>query len=96
MCQISWNTTTGCGHQWAQITMLCSQGMGFDNCTTFRGGLMSMEPDRKQAYPAGTCPWCDLGGWYDMNLVRMITKVKPGCQYGPPPRKGLGMSCIIM
>jgi hypothetical protein len=57
---------------------------------------MSMEPDKKQTYPAGNCPWCDLGGWYDMNLVRMITKVKPGCQYGLSPRKGVGMSCVIM
>lgn len=96
MCQISWNTTTGCGHQWAQITVPCSQGMGFDNCMTFRGGSMSMKPDKKQTYPAGNCPWCDLGGWYDMNLVRMIIKVKPGCQCGPSPSKGAGMSCVII
>jgi hypothetical protein len=59
---------------------------------------MSMEPNEKQTYSAGTCPWCDLGGWYDMNLVRIIIKVKTGRQYGPylRQRQGRGISCVII
>jgi hypothetical protein len=96
MCQVSWNTTPGCGHQWAHITVPCSSCMGFDNCKIFQGGTMSLEPDNKQTYPPGTCPWCDLGGWYDMNLIRMITKVKPGYHCCPSPQKGLSTSCTIL
>jgi hypothetical protein len=96
MCQVSWNTTPRCRHQWAQITTPCAPGMGFDDCNTFQGGIMNMQPENKQIYPPGTCPWCDLGGWYNMNLIRMITKVKPGYHYGPSPRKGISTSCTIL
>jgi len=57
---------------------------------------MNMEPDEKQNHPPGTCPWCDLGGWYDMILVRMITKVKPGRQFASSRCRGGGMSCVII
>ena len=96
MCQMSWNVTYGCGHQWAQIIIPCAPGMGFDNCPTFQGGMMSLSPGRKQFLPPGTCPYCNMSGWYDMNWIRMITKVNPGYQYGPTARKGGGISCVVL
>ena len=57
---------------------------------------MSLVPETKQFLPPSTCPLCNMGGWYDMNWIRMITKVNRGCQYGPSARKGAGIPCVIL
>ncbi len=55
----------------------CGYGMGFSNCPIIkRGTKRAMLTGCYKAW-AGDCPWHGLKGNYDLNLVRVVEKIKP-------------------
>ncbi|KAL2020656.1 hypothetical protein VTK56DRAFT_8052 [Thermocarpiscus australiensis] len=72
--------------------------MGFDTCPEFVSGRARPLPPRFVAC-GEPCPQCDLGGVYDRNRTRMVTKVRYGFRWGLGPNRtdpGCDVVCCVM
>ncbi|RYC57733.1 hypothetical protein CHU98_g8485 [Xylaria longipes] len=84
----AWSTTAdrNCGHHWLAIRQPCWPGYGFTYCGVFGDGV-AREPSPEFEI-MGLCPACATPGYYDRNLVRMVTNVRERCRWGIGPFEG--------
>lgn len=101
MCNVTYFQSQTCNHIWAVISHPCMPFMGFTTCPSFSGpgqatmkntSLSESTPIKKPTgfYKTRTrpCPTCDLGGVYDYNAVRMVTRMGWGMTFGKDPSEG--------
>ncbi|KAI0456560.1 methyltransferase domain-containing protein [Xylaria acuta] len=86
MCLTTHYISRNCGHHWLAIRQPCWPGYGFTYCGVFRDGV-AREPSPEFEI-MGLCPACAAPGYYDRNLVRMVTNVRERCRWGIGPSRG--------
>ncbi|KAI0864213.1 hypothetical protein F4860DRAFT_511069 [Xylaria cubensis] len=92
MCLTNHYISRNCGHHWLAIRQPCWPGYGFTYCGVFGDGV-AREPSPEFEI-MGLCPACATPGYYDRNLVRMVTNVRERCRWGiGPSRRDPGVEC---
>ncbi|KAI0548975.1 DNA topoisomerase [Xylaria curta] len=92
MCLTNHYISRNCGHHWLAIRQPCWPGYGFTYCGVFGDGV-AREPSPEFEI-IGLCPACATPGYYDRNLVRMVTNVRERCRWGMgPSRRDPGVEC---
>ncbi|KAI0400512.1 hypothetical protein F4802DRAFT_601904 [Xylaria palmicola] len=95
MCLTNHYISRNCGHHWLAIRQPCWPGYGFTYCPVFGDGV-ARDPSPVFEF-LGLCPACATPGFYNQNLVRMITHIRDRCRWGfGPSRYDPGVECAVI